>query len=102
MANNWVKVSTVAEVAPGTPIKVEVNGQELALYNVDGKFFATSNICPHQGGPLHEGMVEGTSIVCPWHAWVFDVTTGQSPVNPRAKIPCYPVKVEGKDLLVGL
>ena len=49
-----------------------------------------------------QGMIEGCGIVCPWHAWVFDVTTGQSPVNPRAKIPCYPVKVEGSDLFVGI
>ena len=102
MPNAWTKVATTDQVAPGAAIKVEVNGQELALYNVEGKFYATSNICPHQGGPLHEGMLEGTQIVCPWHAWVFDVTNGASPVNPRAKIPCHPVKVEGKDLLVGI
>jgi nitrite reductase/ring-hydroxylating ferredoxin subunit len=47
-------------------------------------------------------MLEGSQIVCPWHAWVFDVASGVSPVNPRAKIPTYPVKVEGKDVLVGL
>lgn len=102
MANNWVKAGSVDQVTPGTAVKVELNGQEVALYNVDGKFFATSNICPHQGGPLAEGMLEGCNVVCPWHAWVFDVTTGASPVNPRAKIPCYPVKVEGKDLMVGI
>jgi nitrite reductase/ring-hydroxylating ferredoxin subunit len=102
MPNAWVKVASVDDVKVGTPVKVDVNGQELAVYNVDGKFYCTSNICPHQGGPLHEGMMEGTGVVCPWHAWVFDVSTGTSPVNPRAKIPCYPVKVEGKDLLVGI
>jgi len=102
MPNTWVKAGTVDTITPGNAVKVEVNGQELALYNVDGKFFATSNICPHQGGPLHEGMLEGCNIVCPWHAWVFDVSNGQSPVNPRAKIPCFPVKVEGKDVLVGI
>ena len=102
MANTWVKVAGAEQLKPGTAMKVDVNGQELALYNVDGKYFATSNICPHQGGPLAEGMMEGCSVVCPWHAWVFDVSTGQSPVNPRAKIPCYPVKVEGKDVLVSV
>ena len=58
MANNWVKAGTVEQVTPGTAVKVEINGQEVALYNVDGRFFATSNICPHQGGPLAEGMLE--------------------------------------------
>ncbi len=102
MANSWVKVAGADQLKPGNAMKVDVNGQELALYNVDGKFFATSNICPHQGGPLAEGMMEGCTVVCPWHAWVFDVSNGQSPVNPRAKIPCFQVKVEGKDVLVSV
>ena len=100
--SNWVNVGKSGEVAAGTARKVEVDGQEVAVYNCDGKFYATSNICPHQGGPLAEGMVEGTSVVCPWHAWSFDVTTGVSPVNPRAKIPCYQIKTEGEDLFVSL
>jgi nitrite reductase/ring-hydroxylating ferredoxin subunit len=102
MPAKWVRVASADELPPGNVRKVEVEGQELALYNVDGKFYCTSNICPHQGGPLDEGMLEGSQIVCPWHAWVFDVASGVSPVNPRAKIPTYPVKVEGKDVLVGL
>jgi nitrite reductase/ring-hydroxylating ferredoxin subunit len=102
MPNSWVKVASAEELKPGNAVKVEVNGMELCLANVDGKFLCTSNICPHQGGPLSEGMLEGTTIVCPWHAWVFDLATGASPVNPRAKIPCFPVKVEGKDVLVGI
>lgn len=102
MADNWVKVGAAADVAPGSVKAVDVSGQEVAVYNVDGKFYATSNVCPHQGGPLAEGMLEGTSIICPWHAWAFDVETGASPVNPRAKVPCFPVKVEGDDLFVGV
>jgi len=102
MPQNWVKVSTKDDPAPGNAKRVDVNGLEIALYNVDGKFYATSNICPHQGGPLGEGMLEGTNIVCPWHAWVFDVTSGMSPVNPRAKIPCFQVKVEGNDVFVSV
>jgi len=102
MPSTWVRVANTEEVAPGNTMKVDVNGMELSLFNVDGKFYCTSNICPHQGGPLNEGMLEGTNVVCPWHAWVFDVSTGVSPVNPRAKIPCFQVKVEGKDVLVGI
>lgn len=98
----WTKVEASGVPAPGAAAKLEVNGRELALYNVDGTFYCTSNICPHQGAPLHEGMVEGKNIVCPWHAWVFDVSSGQSPVNPRAKIPCVPVKVEGNDVFVNI
>jgi nitrite reductase/ring-hydroxylating ferredoxin subunit len=98
--SEFVKVAATSEIAPGTARMVEVNGKEIAVYNCDGKFYATTNICPHQGGPLAEGMLEGTNIVCPWHAWYFDVCTGASPVNPRAKIETYPVKVEGPDVYV--
>ena len=96
----FVKVATLGELAPGSCRMVEVNGKEVALFNVDGKVYATSNICPHQGGPLAEGMVEGTTVICPWHAWAFDVRSGTSPVNPRAKVDTYPVKLEGGDVYV--
>jgi nitrite reductase/ring-hydroxylating ferredoxin subunit len=98
----FVRVAATGDIAPGTARMFEVNGKEIALYNLDGRFCATTNICPHQGGPLAEGMLEGGMIVCPWHAWQFDVCTGSSPVNPRAKIETYPVKVEGQDIYVNV
>ena len=98
----WVTVASRPKLADGDLLGVSVGEEQIALYNLGGEIFATSNICPHQGGPLNEGMLEGCNIVCPWHAWVFDVSNGQSPVNPRAKIPCFPVKVEGKDVMVGI
>ncbi len=96
------RVGSVKDLAPGTARVVEVNGHEIALYNVAGSYYATSNLCPHQGGPLGEGMMEGATVICPWHAWVFDVTDGTSPVNPRLKIPCYSVTVQGEDLFISL
>ena len=102
MMGTFVKVASVGEVAPGSAKRVEAGGKEIAIFNCDGTFYATSNICPHQGGPLDEGMVEGTTVVCPWHAWTFDVCTGVSPVNPRAKIETYPVKVEGNDIYISV
>ena len=102
MAENWVKVGSTQDLSPGNAKSLEINGQELALYNVDGKFYCTSNICPHQGGPMGDGMLEGNNVVCPWHAWLFDVTNGVSPVNPRAKLPCFQVKVENNDVFVSL
>jgi nitrite reductase/ring-hydroxylating ferredoxin subunit len=72
----------------------------MALHNVDGEFFATDNVCPHKGGPLGEGVLEGDNIVCPWHKWKFNVKTGVSPVNPQAKIETFEVKVEGDDVKI--
>ncbi|MBI2930759.1 MAG: non-heme iron oxygenase ferredoxin subunit [Planctomycetes bacterium] len=98
--SGFVKVARCDEIPPGTVRMFEVNGKEIAVYNVDGAYYATTNICPHQGGPLAEGTLEGRTIVCPWHAWAFDVVSGSSPVNPRAKIETYPVRLEGKDIFI--
>ncbi len=56
----------------------------------------------HRPPLVAQGELEGKTVVCPWHAWTFDVCTGVSPVNPRAKVETYPVKVEGTDLYIGI
>jgi nitrite reductase/ring-hydroxylating ferredoxin subunit len=95
-----VKVATVADVPAGTGRVVEVAGKDIALFNVGGRFFAIDNQCPHRGGPLGEGDLEGTVVVCPWHAWRWDVTAGINVNNPAVKVGCYPVVVEGPDVFV--
>lgn len=97
-----VKVCALSELQAGVGKMVEVNGKEIALFNIDGKVYATTNICPHQAGPLSESSIDGTEITCPWHGWVFDVKDGVSPVNPRAKIPVYQVKVDGNDVYIDI
>ena len=70
---NFVKVATVAQVAPGTGMVATVNDKEVALFNIDGTFHAIDNVCKHRGGPLGEGELEGDTVTCPWHGWQFDV-----------------------------
>jgi nitrite reductase/ring-hydroxylating ferredoxin subunit len=96
------KVSTVQEIAPGHGKVVDVDGNSVAIWNISGNFFAFQNVCPHRGGPVGEGEIEGNVITCPWHGWSFDVTTGASAVNPAARLTRYDVKVEGSDILVGI
>jgi nitrite reductase/ring-hydroxylating ferredoxin subunit len=72
----------------------------VAIYNVDGRFYATTNLCIHRGGPLGQGMLDGNVIMCPWHAWTFDVTTGENTVNADMKVGCYPVRLEDGHVLV--
>jgi len=79
---------------------VEINGTTIALFNVNGQFCAIANTCPHRGGPLGEGDLEGSVVTCPWHGWQFDVTTGKSPVNPAASVKTFPCKIEGSDVFV--
>jgi len=95
-----VKVAEVNELKPGESKVVEVGDREVALFNVDGKLYAIDNICPHRGGPLGEGVVEGHICTCPWHGWRFDVTNGTSPVVKTAKVDTFEVVVEGNDVKV--
>jgi 3-phenylpropionate/trans-cinnamate dioxygenase ferredoxin component len=96
------KIAEAAEVAEGQARVVDVAGRTLALFNVGGKFYAIDNACPHRGGPLGEGDVEGPIVICPWHAWRWDVTTGANTNNPAVRVVCYPVTVEQGSVFVTL
>ena len=96
----WVRAVGASEVPPGTCTEVSVGGKPVALYNVDGTFYATSNTCIHRGGPLGQGMLDGAAVMCPWHAWSWDVRTGENTANPSLRIATYEVKVDEGDVLV--
>ncbi len=96
----FVKVASTSDLAPGQCKVADAGGKPIALCNVNGTFYAIDNTCLHQGGPLGEGSMETTTLTCPWHAWQWDVTTGKSTVNPAMGVTCYPVKVEGDDVMV--
>jgi nitrite reductase/ring-hydroxylating ferredoxin subunit len=97
-----VKVAEVKDLSTGEGKVVNASGKELALFNVDGTFYAIGNTCVHRGGPLGEGELEGNVVTCNWHGWKYDVTSGVSPVNPAAKVPSYRVEVQGNDILIEL
>lgn len=97
----YVKVSKVNDLSPGNAKLVEVEGKKIALFNVEGSFYAIDDTCSHRGGPLSEGMLEGNQVTCPWHAASFDVTSGAvlSPPAPNG-VARYNVRVEGADIEV--
>ena len=99
-AGEFVRVVAAAELPPGQAMEALVNGKPVALFNVSGEFHAISNTCVHRGGPLGKGAVDGKLVLCPWHAWAYDVTTGVSDVNPDLKVARYEVKVEDGQVLV--
>jgi nitrite reductase (NADH) small subunit len=72
----------------------------ICIANVDGNYSAMDNVCPHRGGPLGQGMVEGGKVVCPWHAWNWDAKTGATELDSNLKVQIYPVKIESGDMLV--
>lgn len=95
-----VRIAAVTDVPPGTGREFAVGGRIVALFNVDGTFYALDGICPHAGGPLGDGTLSGSVVTCPWHGWQFDVTSGRHCLNERLEHPTYPVHVEGVDVLV--
>ena len=84
----------------GSAKEVEHDGRIYALFNVKGRITAIDGLCPHQGGPLADGHLEGDCVSCPWHGWEFDVSTGKSSMGPAMKQPVFNVKVEGSEILV--
>lgn len=92
--SEFVSVLSVAELPPGRATEVTVGERQVALFNVGGNFFALTNLCPHRGGPLGQGFLEGKEVSCPWHNYTFDVTTGENVVSADLKVQRYEVKVE--------
>jgi len=106
----FVPVVAFSELVERRGVCIGVGRLELALFKVDGELFALDNSCPHRGGPLSEGDIVGRQLFCPLHAWGFDLRTGQSSTNSRARVRSYPVRVvsgqvevllEDKDLAEG-
>ncbi len=100
---NFIKVATTGDLSPGKAMKVEVNDEEVALFNLDGEYYAISDVCTHAGGPLSDGELDGEEVECPWHGGRFNVRSGEvtGPPAPRA-VESYSVKVEGEDILISL
>lgn len=97
-----VKVATLSELEEDRGTIVEVNGKCLALFQIEGKVYAIDNACPHAEGPLGEGELEENCVICPWHGWQFDVTTGLSEDDSNLKVGTYPVECQGEDVFVEL
>jgi nitrite reductase (NADH) small subunit len=95
------KVAQLDDLAPGQSKKVTVNGRAIALFHIDGKFYAIHNSCPHEGGPLAEGRLKGYVVACPWHDLAFDVRNGQGTDGGGYCVGSYEVRVEGTDIWVG-
>jgi NAD(P)H-dependent nitrite reductase small subunit len=97
---DFVRVASKNELAPGSCTTVSAGGTELALFNVEGRFYALHNTCKHRGGPLGEGDLEGNQVTCPWHGWTYDVTNGKCTFNEEVRVDTFEVKLEGDDVLV--
>jgi nitrite reductase/ring-hydroxylating ferredoxin subunit len=91
----------VEDIVPGTARIVQVNGKAIALFNVEGRFYAISNTCPHEGGPLGEGRLKGCVVTCPWHDLAFDVRTGHGTDGGGYCVGSYEVRIQDKEVFIG-
>ncbi len=98
----WQKAAKVSAVQESGSKIVVAGGKEVALFKLEGKIYALENTCPHRGGPLGEGSLEGSEVTCPWHAWTFDVKTGVCQTVPDVKQPQVEAKTDGDDILLNV
>jgi 3-phenylpropionate/trans-cinnamate dioxygenase ferredoxin subunit len=100
---DFVRVAQASELPPGGKKLLDIDGRAVALFNVDGTFYAIDDICTHDGGPLADGELRGCEIECPRHGARFDVRTGAALCMPAFEpVTAHAVKVEGDSLYVRL
>ncbi len=98
----YVSVCRDDALVEGQARTVSAGGKLIALFREDGVVRAIDDTCPHMGASLAGGYVEGGVVTCPWHAWRFRLADGAWADNPRIKIGCYPVRVEGGEIQIQL
>lgn len=99
-AAEYVAVAPAAAVSPDGATIVRAGRYDVALFRLNDEIFAYENACPHQGGPIGEGIVEGGSVTCPWHAWCFDLRSGMLTLGDFARLRRFAVLVDGEMVYV--
>ncbi|NDG15064.1 MAG: non-heme iron oxygenase ferredoxin subunit [Betaproteobacteria bacterium] len=103
MNDSWMDVMALEDVFEGEVMAVNVQGKEIALYEVQGELYATDNLCTHGAARLSDGFLEGREIECPFHQGRFDVCTGKALCAPLTEnIRVYPVRIDNKRVFVNM
>lgn len=99
--SDWVTVAPVDELKPGARQLVDVDGSQIVVFNLDGKYYAIEDVCTHDGGQLTGGEVEGDQIICPRHGARFCIRTGAALTAPAYEATAtFPVRVENGEVQV--
>ncbi len=97
----FVTVAQTSDVPSGGMVLVELDGDSIVIANADGVFCAFGAECPHAGGPLDEGDLDGETVTCPWHGGEFNIKTGEVTAPPPMEgVPTYQIKVEGTEIQI--
>ncbi len=101
LSEDFVKVAHTKDIQPSGMKEVQVDGENICVANVEGKYYAIGSVCTHEGGPLVDGTLQGYEVECPWHNSRFDVRTGEVTSPPADEPePSYDVKVDGDSILL--
>ena len=99
--SDWVTVSKVGELAPGEFRRIDVDGANIAVFNLSGGYYAIEDVCTHDGGQLTGGVVEGDQVVCPRHGARFCIRTGAALTAPAYEpTATFPVRIENGEIQV--
>lgn len=99
----WTKICSTGDIPAREGRAVQIGDQAVAIFNVNGRFFAVENACPHKGGPLCDGIVSGTAVVCPLHGRRFDLESGMAMrASEPSSVATFPARVEDGIVLVNL
>jgi 3-phenylpropionate/trans-cinnamate dioxygenase ferredoxin subunit len=97
----WIHVADISDIKPGEGLRVELDEEPIAVWNIDGAFYATADTCTHEEASLTEGDLWGEVVECYLHGAQFDVRTGDVLSLPAVlPLATYPVKVEGEKIYV--
>jgi 3-phenylpropionate/trans-cinnamate dioxygenase ferredoxin subunit len=99
----YLKIAALSEFPENERLFLEINDLPIVIYSLNGEYFATGDVCTHDGGSIGEGQIEGNEVICPRHGARFDIKTGKVTRFPAVEdIPSYPVKIEDGYLYLGL
>ena len=101
--NKYTTVAHTEEIPAGKRKRVEVRGQLISIFNIDGEYYAIYDTCPHKGtAPLIRGTLDGVAVKCPNHGYRFDLKTGECNVDQTFNSKVFQIKVEGNEILLNL
>lgn len=92
----WLRITSCENIPLREGRSVKIGDRDIAVFNLGGRFLAVENRCPHNGGPLADGIVSGTTVVCPLHAWKVDLECGEvkKPADAAACVRTFRTRVE--------
>lgn len=102
--NAWIRIANCCDIPLREGRAVKVGNREIAIFNLGDRFLAVDNRCPHKGGPLADGIVSGTTVVCPLHAWKWSLENGKRANGPSMSscVQTFPTRVENGIVLLEL